>query len=363
MRDATVPERGGKGEREKGRKGVLLSHAPVLSLPFFLFFIAIICWGRPAQAQEVRAYVSADSVSIGERFRLSLAAEHRAGTARFPNPALGDTLLGDLEVIARVDTSRRVRGRRVHVDSAVYEVTTFALDSAYVPPLPVRFVGENDTLMAVSGPLVVPVRSVVPADAESPRDLAPLADFPRSWWPWLLGLAAALLLLGAAYYAWRRYRTRGGSMLAEPDIPPYEQAQQRLRVLEDETDMYDPAHVKPFYVELADVARRYLERRTGLPALEETTREMIDDLNREAERGRLPGDTPSRLHRVLSQADLVKFADVRPPTEKNREMLSDTRATLEAVEQHLLEKEREEARRREREEKEEAPETTAAPPE
>ena len=362
MRDATVPERGRKEEWEKGGKrasSLLHSFVSPFSLSFLL--IATLCWSQPAQAQEVRAYVSTDSVSIGERFRLSLAAEHRAGTAYFPSPALGDTLLGDLEVVTRIDTIRRIRGSGMHVDSAVYEVTTFALDSAYVPPLPVHFVDGDDTLMAVSGPLVVPVRSVVPADAESLRDMAPLADFSRSWWPWLLGLAAVLLVLGAAYYAWRRYRTRGEP--GKPDIPPYEQAQQRLRALEGETDMYNPDHVKPFYVELADVARRYLERRTGLPALEETTREVIDDLNREAEHGRLPGDTPSRLRRILSQADLVKFADARPAADKNRHMLSDTQATLEAVEQHLLEKEREEARRREREGEEEAPEATAVPPE
>ena len=95
-----------------------------------------------ASAQSVRAYLSVDSVSVGERFRLTFAVENN-GVARvlFPDPALGDSILGDLEVLQVL--GRGTSGRK---DSVVYEVTTFALDSARVPPIPVRLAVESGRL-------------------------------------------------------------------------------------------------------------------------------------------------------------------------------------------------------------------------
>lgn len=308
----------------------LLTGIPVVMRAFFA--LALLCLAGaslPAQAQRVQARVSADSVRVGDRFELTLYAVHEgAATPLFPTP--GDSLrFGDLEVLAV-----RGGGRSSSADSIVYEVTTFALDTAFVPPIPVRFGAEGDTVTAATGPFLIPVASLVPPEAEGVRDLAPLVDFPRAWWPWLLGALVLLAALAWFYYYWKRRRQRPAPVAAAPPPPPvapFEEALARLRALA-ETPLDRPEHVKPYYVALSDLIRHYLARRTGVNALEETTRELLQELSRHPA---FPADGLRQLRPLLELADFVKFADARPPEDRSRRVLEETRAALERIEAAL----------------------------
>ncbi len=286
----------------------------------------------PALAQRVQAYVSADSVRVGDRFFLSLVAEHDPlAAAAFPEPT--DSLrFGDLEVLTQSTRAAYDRGP-LRVDSVVYEVTTFALDTAFVPPIAVRFTADADTFRAAAEAFTVPVVSLVPPDAQDVRDLAPIVDFPRSVWPWVL-LGAVVLAVTAllGYLYWKRRKSRPAA--AEPAAParvlsPYEEAAERLNTLET-YDLDDPAAIKPYYVELSDLLRLYLARRTGINAMECTSRELIRAM---VYRGTIPAEATERARVVLDLSDLVKFADARPPTERSRAALADTRETIERIEQ------------------------------
>lgn len=116
-----------------------------------VLLLLLVLWtgtGRTVDAQpsvQLDTHVSADSVLIGGRFTVSFVAEHDgAVTVSFPSPGEGLGQLGDVEVRRRRVVDRQsVRGGR-QVDSAAYEVTTFALDSARVPPVPLQIVaGDN----------------------------------------------------------------------------------------------------------------------------------------------------------------------------------------------------------------------------
>lgn len=294
-----------------------------------------------ARAQQVDVFVSADSVTVGERFYLSLVAEHNIMQEPvFPEPTIDDSLFGDLEVIRRVAQEQRYLGQAqpgTRVDSVVYEVTTFALDTAYVPPIPVRFSANEDTFSVAAPPTFVPVISLVPADAEGIQDLAPLAEFPRPLWPWIL---LALVLLIAAVLLWIYYRRRqeagppAAVLPPEPTVSPYDEALDRLRKLE-EWDLADEAAAKPFYVELSDLLRTYLERRLNVAALEMTTRELVEGLRRQATRSDVPEEVAAQVQRVLDVADLAKFAEVHPTPEQGRRAVSETHTTLQTVETAL----------------------------
>ena len=295
------------------------------------------------RAQRVEASLSADSVTVGERFFLSVVVER----GMMAEPALpifpGDsTRLGDLQVIGEVARRGAWGGTDrpgTRTDTLVYEVAAFAVDTAFVPPVLVRFTtgADRDTFAVASqGGLFVLVTSVVPPDAAGLQDLAPLAEFPRPIWFWLGLLGLAGLLAAALYYAWRRRRRRPADVSAPepPPLPPYEEATARLRRLE-EVDLHAPDAIKGFYVELSDVLRTYLARRLGARAKERTTRELIEDLRRLAGRSGLPEDVAPRVRRVLELADYAKFADARPPAEEGRRALEETRTTLDRVEEAL----------------------------
>lgn len=281
----------------------------------------------PLRAQQVTSTASADSVTVGEVFELTVRALHRQQYA----PAFPDSgaILGEAEVRGVVRRGHRLLAGGepgARLDSVTYAVAVFALDSARVGPVPVGFAAGADTLWAAAPPLVMGVRSLVPADAADVQDLAPLAAFPRARWPWVL-LAAVLLAVGAAlFYAWRRRQAAPPPAPPAPALGSYERARRRL-------DALPPAatHLKPHYDELANTLRDYLAETYGLPAREQTTRGLAQALRR---RPGLPKGAIDRLEAALTLADLVKFADYVPAAEEHAQALDAARAALARFEAH-----------------------------
>ncbi|PSQ60422.1 MAG: hypothetical protein BRD27_04555 [Bacteroidetes bacterium QH_10_64_19] len=239
--------------------------------------------GQRAVAQSsprIEARVAADSVKIGERFTVRLVAEHDADAAAvFPASDAGAALFGDLHVVQRGAVQSRRASPTRRVDSVAYEVTTFALDSARVPILPVRLVAGPDTTVAGTVPQVVPVRSVVEPDDEVLRTPAALASFPWPLWAWGALLLSALALTGGLVYAWRRWGEEDASASDADDDPP--------------------------------------------------PPEVLTALRRHPE---VQGVVLRRLQTVLQQADLVKFADAEPSPERSQSVLEDARSVIDALE-------------------------------
>lgn len=314
--------------------------------------VLAIAGSRSASAQAADAWLTTDSVTVGDRFGLVVSVGHDGSrSAVFPHDLRPDSLsassvfgLGDFEILdIRSRGSRRFSGGGI-IDSVVYETTTFAIDTARVAGVPVRLDGAADTLALAAGAVMLPVTSLVPADAEDIRDLKPLAEFPRVWWPWIAG-ALVLAAVAAALWVYRRRQLRDAGLEAteEPPVPPYEQAMQRLHELE-RLDVELSDNVKPYYVEISDVLRTYLGRRVRVKALESTTRELLNSLeHRSAEEG-VPESIVEEAREILGQADLVKFADLHPVWETNRRVMTLTKSTIETTERAL--RSREEERRR-----------------
>ena len=120
----------------------------------------------------------------------------------------------------------------------------------------------------------------------------------------------------------------------KPGISPYEAAIARLRQLES-APLDVPEEVKPYFVELSDALRTYLEDGLGVPALERTTRELMQEFEAQTVRHKLPGGAPKRVHGILELADLVKFADFKPPDAQSRMALGETRKTVDVIEAKL----------------------------
>lgn len=287
-----------------------------------------------AAGQELDLHVSADSVTVGERFFVSVTVRHDfTADPQFPALDASDSLtFGDLEVrsLQALETFARDGGR---IDSAVYEVTTFALDTAQIGPIPVLFTAGEDTFTVQTETEWLTVISLVPEDAEGVKDLAPLVDFPASRWPYVAAAAALLLLalLIALYLRRRRQLAALISAPPQPPVPPEREALDRLDALEH-VDLSIPENIQPFYDELSGLLRTYVARRLHVPALESTTGELI----RELRRRRLPAEeTTNRLRGVLGTSDYVKFADASPPPSQGRELLGTSRSIVHDVEHEL----------------------------
>ena len=302
----------------------------------------------PALGQQAESYVNVDSVTVGDRFNLTVLVGHDGvRNVLFPHQLVPDSLkilnapfsLGDFEVLNVLKLGGRPYGNGGRIDSVVYEATTFALDSARVAGIPVGLSTELDTLYVMSAALALPVQSLVPEDATEIMDIAPLAEFPRSIWPWIIG-GLALLAVALGLWWWRK--SKGNNLDEEEsgvaETPPYDEAVSRLTQLEA-FDLNDPNAVKPFYVELTDILRTYVGRRTHIPALESTTRELLEHLKYSTTSEIVPGDVLTHIDEVLSHADLVKFADLKPILEQTRAKVLETRGAIDQTESAYRERE------------------------
>lgn len=292
-----------------------------------------------SNAQSIRAYVSADSVRVGDRFTLTLVAEHElAQEPLFPGAQDGEAVFGDLTVLELVGSGGVEQVNNtvpVRIDSLVYEVTTFALDTAYVPSIPVFFANNGDTTFYASRPIEIPVVSLVTADAADIRDITPILEFPRNFWPWIIGLmVAAALIAGLIYYVSRRGPLQEQVVIRAPvpQLPPYEEALKKLRGLEKNANLTDVYKIKPFYVELTEILRYYLSRRLEINAMESTSRELMDDINRLAHASSVPNEAAYLLRRILHVSDLVKYADMHPGPEVGHQAMTETRKVLDVIE-------------------------------
>ena len=305
-----------------------------------LWIAAVLCVVIPrpggAYGQDrirLQTRVSTDSVLVGERFVISLVAEHGPETSiSFPPAGARPFVFGELEVLDRTSVQRRREGGRT-VDRVAYEVTTFALDSLRVPALPVRVATGPDTTIRSAPSRSVVVVSVVGADAKGIHGVAPPLPFPRPVWTWVLLVVAGVGLLAGLLYLWWR---RKASVDSHPqprtvgnDQTPYEAATSWMRQLEDSYDLSDPSAIKPFYVELSNAVRVYLARDLGVAALERTTREVVQVLEHRPD---VPASAANRIRAVLQLADLVKFADIRPSTDDHEKALREARAALDTIE-------------------------------
>jgi hypothetical protein len=165
--------------------------------------------------------------------------------------------------------------------------------------------------MLTHDPIEIEVASVLPAGNPSLRDIRE-PDAPP-------GFAALWDLLGAmaaGALAWLVSRRRSRRSVPEP-IPavpppppppdPYMAALARLDAIEAER-WAAQGDVARHYQAVADALRDYLEAADRLPARERTTTELLWSLPPRLAEGGLR----RRVQQVLGEADLVKFAKLRP---------------------------------------------------
>lgn len=138
------------------------------------------------------------------------------------------------------------------------------------------------------------------------------------------GAGAAIGLAGLAALAiWRWRRHRAMATLRERESA-FERAMQRLERLELQ-GVPDDAAAGPWYVELSDIVRRYIEERLAVRAPELTTEEFLREAGRNAEFSHGHRDL---LADFLARCDQVKFAAHRPGAEESRRALDAARRFL-----------------------------------
>lgn len=194
-----------------------------------------------------------------------------------------------------------------------YQVPVQAFDSGTFRLPQFVYVSEGDS--ACSNALTL---NVVPVNvtAEDPiAGFAPVAepenksvfdavpDWLVDYW-WII--IALILVIIAFLWAMKKYKKEGTVLKKKPEPTPYETAISKLRALKAR-NLWEQGMEKEYFTELTDILRVYLDRRFGINAMEMTSREIMDRLYDSDVK-----DKRDYVRQILSVADFVKFAKVRP---------------------------------------------------
>jgi hypothetical protein len=100
--------------------------------------------------------------------------------------------------------------------------------------------------------------------------------------------------------------------IEKPLLPPHIQALKALDIIKSEK-VWRQGKDKEYHSQLTDVARRYIDRRFDINAMEMTSGQIL-----QAIKGKSDADTVfDELKQMLHLADLVKFAKYRPLPDEN----------------------------------------------
>jgi hypothetical protein len=206
-------------------------------------------------------------------------------------PRTRDTLPDGVRLLS-ADTLRRAGAEWVgHV-----RVAFFRPDSQAVPALAVAYQAGAAVDTAVSAPIAITVRHVLPEGNATLRDIREIDTTLIPWRGIVAALAVVVIVLLANALRARR-RAPADQTVELVVVPgPLEVALAELAAIEGAG--WDAARQA---AAAADVVRRYLDVARGIPALERTTPEVR----------RLVASNGA-LVALLADADLVKFARRRP---------------------------------------------------
>lgn len=272
-------------------------------------------WLSISQAQTVNEYAPADTLEVGDTFDFSITLNRDQEYDEIIFPDSSSFSSDNFEV--RSQSQFKVSSYK---DSVHYQLQFFGTADTMLPELPVLLIQEGDTTTLHTSPVPIAFRSVLARDDDAFRPLKPIYEFAIAWWPYI----AAFILLGIAAYFLYSYLSRKEEQPSpEPRIftpvpfeNPLKALQHNIGRLED-AELVTHEDFKHFYIDLGDAIRQYFEDLHHIPALESTSREIIQSLNAKSIDKRLVDETRT----VLQEADMVKFAKFTPTNKQAEEAL------------------------------------------
>ena len=286
---------------------------------FALLTVLFFSFQAGAQTFKAAAHLDTNAIKIGEQFHLILEAQVPAGY-KFSFPQVPDTIT-KLEITDRskIDTAT-LKEKKLYSYRQVYTVTCF--DSGYYPVPPFIFTyqqpGDTTQQTAETEALLISVQGVAVDSSKNIRDIKQPLKVPFTFEeaiPYLLGAIGVAIIILLIIYLRKKFKKKEVvRKIFVPTLPAHEIALEELKKLEAER-LWQQGLLKQFHSRLTDIVRTYIEHRYRIIAMEMTTGEILDAINRTA----VEKEWAEKLFQMLSLADMVKFAKV-PPLPGENEM-------------------------------------------
>lgn len=273
----------------------------------------------------VAAQLDSTQMWVGQQSALNLSATIEAGE-QVEFPVYGEDLQSGIELVGRtnIDTVRLSDGRLQLKQTLT--ITSFQDSLFLINPIP--FVSGEETIYTDQIALNVVQPFVIDTADNAIADIKPIYNAPIWWWGiirWIL-LALGIVALGVGVYFLVKYlrkRYAGREQEVEPEVveqrPAEEVAIEKLNAIKEQK-IWQQGRQKEYHTELTDVVREYIARRFSISSQEQTSGEILADIKPQLSEKK---EVYVLLKRMLSLADLVKFAKWQPAPDENEQSLVD----------------------------------------
>ena len=267
---------------------------------YLLLFISTIGF---AQKPMIKAEIDTTNIRIGEQFNLQISV------GEIQNVIIPKLELKGLEIIdsTKIDTLKNSLIRR-------YILTGFDSGSFYIPQQQIFVKNQaflTDSLLVNVATIAIDTTKVKKFPIKSIKS-EPFTFDDFKIYAYLLIAALAIISFWIYWFVVRKQKENEEEATYKA-MPPYEEAIYRLNEL-DEKLLWQNNKIKEYYSELTEIIRGYIERKLKVPALENTTDEVLDMLKdfKDSDAIQTSKETLKKLKELLREADLVKFAKSKP---------------------------------------------------
>jgi hypothetical protein len=270
-----------------------------------------------SQERSLTISTSKESILIGEQMEMNVVLRGASGDTMLL-PLIEDTLITEIEILRRskVDTAFEGAQLEQRILSQTYTITSFDSGSFPVSPRVALINGEE----VESNPFLIAVQTIEVDTSKGIVDIKDIEQVPfsiKEWlqenWQWIaIGIfLIALITIIALKLSKRKPKVEPEIII--PERPANEIAAERLEQLKEEK-LWQAGKIKLYYSELSDILREYIEHRYLIPALEQTTDEIINGLRHNPD---LSPELVGKVRQLLFLSDLVKFAKENPVGNEN----------------------------------------------
>lgn len=259
---------------------------------------------------SVSAKIDARQITIGDQVKLFIDVKQASGE-KIAWAVLPDTF-NSLEIVekGKIDTIKNgndvIFKQRLLItgwDSGMYTIPAFSFTA--IPSSGTPYIINTDSFA-----LIV---QTIPVDTTKPfKPIADILPVEMSWKDYIWYILGALLAIGLVIFLIYYFR-KNKAVKAPVYAPPakVETANERaLRMLEEleQKELWQKGQVKLYYTELTDILRKFIEERFHTQAMELTSDELLQVIQKHKDMMRY-SDT---LAIVLRTADMAKFARAEP---------------------------------------------------
>lgn len=303
----------------------------IIFLVLISYCIAISCSKISAQT-KIEVNVESQSVMIGDHVHVFINAYPQDENTLVIWGQLHDTIDNSVEMIEAKPIDTITGNDNISFRQKLI-VSAYDSGQYWIPALLFRIVEkEGDTQQVFTNAIPIEVQTIEVDTTQAFKDIKDIVIVKKHWTDYWLYYVIAVVLFALLFFVWYYFKKNKAVPTSDIQrVPPEKAHEKALRMLQelDEKSYWQQGQIKQYYSELSEIMRIYIEDRFDIPALEQTTVELLQTAKRVSVLKR----NRQELKSVLRTADFVKFAKANPTVEEHKACMQ---AAITFVKQTIL---------------------------